>query len=89
QHVLWFDEYYNGHEDYQWERVLGAASSSALVLFVGTSFAVGVTDLVLSSARERGILTFSVDPVPQPLRGVTSIASPSERFLPAVVEALG
>ena len=53
QHVLWFDEFYGEHEHYQWNRVLAAAASFDAVLFVGTSFAVGVTDLVSSSAIER------------------------------------
>ncbi|MEM7588361.1 MAG: Sir2 family NAD-dependent protein deacetylase, partial [Acidobacteriota bacterium] len=50
QHVLWFDEYYTSHEDYQWHRVQSAASRMNLVLFVGTSFAVGVTDMFVQQA---------------------------------------
>ena len=45
QHVLWFDEFYDEHRDYQWERILEAARTMHTCLFVGTSFSVGVTDL--------------------------------------------
>jgi NAD-dependent deacetylase len=88
QHVLWFDEFYNGHEDYQWDRVLAAAASAKLVLFVGTSFAVGVTELVTTSARQRRAPIYSIDPAGRPQPGVTLIAEPSEVALPALMVAL-
>ena len=88
QHVLWFDEFYNGHDDYQWQRVLDAAERAELVLFVGTSFAVGVTELVTSSARQRRVPIFSIDPAGRPQPGVTLVAEPSEVALPALVSAL-
>jgi len=88
QHVLWFDEFYNEHADYQWERVLSASSRSKLVLFVGTSFAVGVTELVTSAARQRHVPIFSIDPAGRPAPGVTLITEPSEVALPALVAVL-
>ncbi|MBK7863598.1 MAG: RNA polymerase subunit sigma [Archangiaceae bacterium] len=88
QHVLWFDEYYTGHESYQWERVVDAASRAELVVFVGTSFAVGVTELVLSSARERRVPVWSIDPAGRPQPYVQLLAEPSEEALPALVKSL-
>ncbi len=88
QHVLWFDEFYNGHADYQWERVLDAAARAKLVLFVGTSFAVGVTELVTTDARRRHVPIFSIDPGGRPQAGVALIAEPSEVVLPALVATL-
>jgi NAD-dependent deacetylase len=88
QHVLWFDEMYNEHDDYQWKRVLRAAEASRLVLFVGTSFSVGVTELVLSSALERGAPVYSIDPVGTSIAGVISIAQASEKVLPELVATL-
>jgi NAD-dependent deacetylase len=88
QHVLWFDEFYNGHEDYQWNRVLGAAARSKLVLFVGTSFSVGVTEHIASSAHARRVPVFSIDPAGRPQRDVTLITEPSEAALPALMVAL-
>jgi NAD-dependent deacetylase len=91
QHVLWFDEYYHGHRDYQWDRVQEAAAASRLVLFVGTSFSVGVTELLLDAALRRGVPVFSVDPSRSPsLPGdVMQLQAPAEELLPAVAAALG
>lgn len=89
QHVLWFDEYYQSHDDYQWSRVLEAVSECALLLFVGTSFSVGVTEHALSSARARRVPIFNVDPAGEPIRGVELVAEASELVLPRLVAALG
>ena len=62
QHVLWFDEFYTEHDDYQWPRVLDAASRMDLCLFVGTSFSVGVTALFVESGLNHGVPMFSIDP---------------------------
>ena len=89
QHVLWFDEYYHGHRDYQWDRVREAASLAGLVLFVGTSFSVGVTELLLDVAVKRGAKIYSVDPNPTNVPDeVVSIAAPAEELLPQVTAAL-
>ena len=89
-HVLWFDEYYNGHKDYGWDRVVDSAEKRAeLVIFAGTSFAVGVTDLVLQSALSRRVPVFNIDPTPRVGAGVVrSVAAPSEVALAEVVAAL-
>jgi NAD-dependent deacetylase len=88
QHVLWFDEFYTGHDDYQWARVQRAVPAAQLVLFVGTSMAVGVTDLVLSNALGRGVPVYSIDPGGRPQRGVTSLRAPAEQVLPALCQLL-
>jgi NAD-dependent deacetylase len=91
QHVLWFDEHYQEHRDYQLERVLAAAEAATLTLFVGTSFSVGITDLLLQSARRSGALTFALDPSPPahlPPR-LRFLVAPAERLLPATLEHLG
>lgn len=89
QHVLWFDEYYDSHQDYQWSRVLAAAHAADTVLFVGTSFSVGVTELVLRAALDRGRPALSIDPgATAPPRGVTWLRARSEVILPAVCEVL-
>ncbi|MBI5478312.1 MAG: RNA polymerase subunit sigma [Deltaproteobacteria bacterium] len=90
QHVLLFDECYDEHEDYQWERVIAGATRAAVQLFVGTSFSVGVTDLVLNAALLQGRPTFLIDPgLQSPAPGVTVIRDPAEEALPAVCAALG
>jgi NAD-dependent deacetylase len=90
QHVLWFDETYDEHDDYQWERVIAAAHRAALVLFVGTSFSVGVTALVLERALSRRLPTWSIDPgaIPPPHPRVRWLRAGSELLLPALVRDL-
>ena len=90
--MLFFDEYYQEHRDYRFEEVLVAAESAALVLFAGTSFSVGVTDLFLRSAAQRAAPCFSVDPQnPSELRHPTLAPIPeaAEELLPAVCRHLG
>jgi NAD-dependent deacetylase len=90
QHVLWFDEYYDSHHDYQWPRVLEAAASSDAVIFVGTSFSVGVTDLILHAALERRSPVLSIDPATAaPSRQVESLRVRAEEILPALCVRLG
>jgi NAD-dependent deacetylase len=89
QHVLWFDETYDSHRDYRFGDVLEAASVVDRVLFVGTSFSVGVTDAVLDLALRRRTSVLSIDPsgAPAPL-GVRTLAARAEEALPAALRAL-
>ncbi len=91
QHVLWFDEYYGEHEDYQWERVQEAASDMETLLFVGTSFSVGVTELFLQRGLFGRVPMLSIDPSgePAPYPGVEILAARAEELLPAVCDRLG
>ncbi len=92
QHVLWFDEYYGEHEDYQWDRVQEAAVTLDALLFVGTSFSVGVTELFLQYATARRRPMISIDPggarAPS-YPGIRVLQAKSEEVLPAACEALG
>lgn len=90
QHVLWFDEFYAEHDDYQWPRVQSGAQTLDLALFVGTSFAVGVTEIFLQASLGRRRPTFSIDPagiVPYP--GVGVVAAKAEEALPELGRRLG
>lgn len=90
-HVLWFDEYYDGHDDYQWGTVVSSAQRQArLVLFAGTSFAVGVTETILRSALARSVPVFNLDPIPRiDEPGVRSIAATAEVALVELCNKLG
>jgi NAD-dependent deacetylase len=88
QHVLWFDEFYTEHDDYQWSRVMLASKTASLVIFIGTSFSVGVTELVVSAARRRSSPIYNIDPVAAPMRGITLISEGSEKALPTLLEEL-
>ena len=89
QHVLWFDESYDDHEDYQFDRVCQQAAGGDLFLFIGTSFSVGITDILLHAARHRNARILSIDPstASVPL-SVEPIRAPAEVVLPQVCAVL-
>ncbi len=84
-HVLWFDEYYDGHDEYQFRRVMSAFTRADLILAVGTSFAVGVTEAALRTRATK----WTIDPSSnRPPWGVRQWSAPQEEALPALVAAL-
>ena len=89
-HVLFFDEYYLEHQDYRFAEVERLADTARLMLFVGTSFSVGVTDLYLRSGHARGVEMWSIDPgVDAPaFPGLKPIPAPAEQILPICCELL-
>ena len=88
-HVLWFDELYDGHQAYGWDRVCDAVERAAQVLFVGTSFSVGITDLALRAALRAGLEPLSIDPGPDPRLPLRHVSAKAEELLPEVVALLG
>lgn len=92
QHVLWFDEAYHEHDDYRFEQVRRYLRELDLVVCVGTSFSVGITEMVLRAALSVGAPVVAVDPngVPgMPERLLTCLRTPAEVLLPAVADQLG
>lgn len=90
-HVLFFDEYYCDHEDYRYAEVEAAAADTNLILFVGTSFAVGVTALFLAAGSQRRLPMFNIDPAGARLPSnvpVQQLSVAAEDVLPRVVETL-
>lgn len=90
-HVLLFDEYYTSHEDYRWSSVERAVERVALVIAVGTSFSVGVTEFVQTQARRRGAPVLVVDPAGRAdVAGVGTrhLQRNAEDLLPQVVTEL-
>lgn len=85
-HVLFFDEYYLEHADYRFAEAETLATEADVVLFVGTSLSVGVTDLFLQAGRSRGIPMLSIDPATtsSPISGLQSLPAAAEELLPAV-----
>jgi NAD-dependent deacetylase len=90
-HVLWFDEHYGSHPDYRWTDVLEACEAMRLVIAVGTSFSVGVTELVAGEAARRGVPLFVIDPLGSSIagRGVIGVREKAEEALPQVCALLG
>jgi NAD-dependent deacetylase len=90
-HVLFFDELYTEHRDFRFAEVEAAAVEAELMLFVGTSFAVGVTHLLLQTGQHRRIPMFSLDPAAEHQSGsipVRPLAAAAEELLPVAVTAL-
>jgi NAD-dependent deacetylase len=90
-HVLWFDEHYGSHPDYRWEDVLEACETMRLVIAIGTSFSVGVTDLIAGGAERRNVPLFVVDPQGASITGrrVVGVRDKAEDVLPRVCALVG
>ena len=63
-HILWFDEYYASHEDYGLKRLHQAWYDWTVLVFVGTSHSVGVTEQALEAAGHDRITAYNIDPNP-------------------------
>lgn len=85
-HVLWFDEYYTEHVDYGFDRVVRGLRRADLVVFVGTSFSVGVTAAALDADAPKWTIDVAGAAAPP---GVRLLAGAQEVVLPALVERLG
>jgi NAD-dependent SIR2 family protein deacetylase len=88
-HVLWFDELYTEHESYQFEHVLLSAKRARLIVFIGTSFSVGITDRITALGLRSGAQVISIDPSGMsPNSRIQVIADRAEVLLPRVMDAL-
>jgi NAD-dependent protein deacetylase/lipoamidase len=91
-HVLWFDELYQGHADYRWEQVMQAIERMHVALCVGTSFSVGLTEVLLQAAFWSHTPVLSIDPGEATVvasRGLEQIRARAEELLPRVCAELG
>jgi len=89
-HVLFFDEYYLEHLDYRFAEAEQLAEEARAVLFIGTSFSVGITDLYLRAGQRRGIPMLTIDPAASPDQwpGLRKLTAPAEELLPAAYALL-
>ena len=90
-HVLWFDELYTSHADYQWHVVDAAAPRVRLLVCVGTSLAVGVTAFLQGAAADAGAPVFLVDPGERPrdaYPALVHLRAKAEELLPEVLRML-
>ena len=90
-HVLWFDELYTSHADYQWHVVDAAVRRISLLICVGTSLAVGVTSVLQAAAADAGAPLFLIDPGERPAdarRSLVHIRACAEELLPEIVTLL-
>ena len=90
-HVLWFDEYYTGHADYQWHILDAAADRMRLLVCLGTSLAVGVTAFLQSTAARNAAPMFLVEPGRAPEDASTAIhhiRAKAEELMPSLIQSL-
>ena len=90
QHVLWFDEAYQEHDDYAFDLVAQASRLATAVWFIGTSLSVGITELVVRDALTRGRPVLVIDPhanMDLPLE-IDVFAVKAEEALPAAVKVV-
>ena len=82
--VLLFDEAYDGHRAYQAFRARRALHDADVLLFVGTSFSVGITDYAVSRAQVTGAFAVNVNLEPCPFPVLRDLLGAAEVTLPAV-----
>ena len=88
-HVLWFDEYYTAHDDYQFSQLQQRLYDADMHIFIGTSFSVGVTATVQRMAEIKGQEVWVIDPVkPWLEQEYRWLEGGSEIVLPELVQLL-
>lgn len=80
--VLLFDEHYDSHADFQAWRGKKALNDADVLVFVGTSFSVGITSYALRCADVSGALTINVNVEPAPFPRVVNVLGGAEVVLP-------
>jgi len=81
-HVLWFDESYSGHYAYGMDHIERLMDQMTVLIFAGTSFAVTITDMMMTAAYQSAVPMFNIDPNAGELDGMTHIRAKAEEFLP-------
>ena len=89
-HILWFDEMYDEHESYQFERALNAFQDADLIICSGTSFSVGITELAFRQVFERHLDFWVIDPSVDHLVApyVLKVERPAEAALTDLMQLL-
>lgn len=86
--VLLFDELYESHPAFQAGRALRALDDAAVVVFVGTSFSVGITSLALRKARFGRAHVANVNVERAPFTDVTELTASADAVLPRLAHAV-
>lgn len=87
-HVLLFDEYYTGHDDYEFARAREALETMDLLLLVGTSLSVGITDVAVRGAAGRRIPAVRIDPRAEQNGSTMLVRGAAEQILPGLLSTL-
>jgi NAD-dependent deacetylase len=89
--ALLFDEGYHSHDFYQFQTVEDWIASADVLVFVGTSFAVTLTEVALEHARAKSLPVYNFntqDFLESTVRlDVANISGPSQETLPELLQA--
>ena len=88
--ALLFDEGYHSHSHYNFEKAENWISKASAIVFVGTSFAVGITNVALDFARSKQLPVFNFNLndrlEPTQLLQAENIMGVSDETLPALAK---
>jgi NAD-dependent SIR2 family protein deacetylase len=89
--ALLFDEGYHSHSFYEFERMENVLESCRVLMFVGTSFHVRLSQIALQHARACGLKVYNFNTLdvlePTPILNVQNVVGPCEETLVRLVEA--
>ena len=85
--VLLFDELYDSHADFQAWRGKKALNDADVLIFVGTSFSVGITSYAVRCADVSGALTINVNVEPAPFPKMINLLGGAELLLPQLLQS--
>ena len=88
-HALLFDEFYAEHDDYGFERASEALDTMELLLLVGTSLSVGITDMAMHAAASKRIPAIRIDPRSESNGFAWLLKGEAESVLPELVRVVG
>lgn len=83
--VLLFDEHYDSHGDFQAWRAKKALNDADVLVFVGTSFSVGITSYAVRCADVSGALMLNVNVEPAPFPRMVNLLGGAEVVLPRLL----
>lgn len=82
--VLLFDEMYESHPAYQMRKARRALNDAEAIVFVGTSFSVGITEYAVRAGEYSKALLVNVNVEAVQGRGFVNLLGPAEVTLPAL-----
>lgn len=83
--VLLFDEMYDSHPVFQMRKARRALNDADIIVFVGTSFSVGITDYAVRAGRYANAMLVNVNVEPMEDPHWVNLTGPAEVILPLLV----
>jgi NAD-dependent SIR2 family protein deacetylase len=86
--VLLFDEMYDSHAAYRMRDARRALNDAEAIVFVGTSFSVGITDYAVRAGGVAGAVLVNINPDAVEQHGFWNLCGNAEVVLPELLRAL-